>query len=152
MRGTVADLLECLIQIKGVADTPRRLAVRMSQMTGGPTPHPDADRRAREVTSRMAWAELVFRDCLSRMLAAQRPALPPLPSRHPAADGLPSAVEAQALFTARRADTVRVLDHCSAEQLNRIGLEPSRGPMTVADLVALMLAHDTDSLGDLVPR
>ena len=152
MRGTVADLLECLIQIKGVADTPRRLAVRMAQMAEAPTPHPDADRRAREVTFRMAGAELVFRECLSRMLAAERPALPPLPGGQPAIDGPRSAVEAQALFTARRADTVRALDQCSAEQLNRIGLEPSRGPMTVADLVAVMLAHDTDSMGDLILR
>ena len=29
-------------------------------------------------------------------------------------------------------------------------LRMSRGPMTVADLVALMLAHDTDQLGLLV--
>jgi hypothetical protein len=148
----VADLLECLIQIKGVADTPRRLALRVAQTAERPAPHPDADRRAMEVAIRMAAAELVFRDCLSRMLTAERPALPPLPGSHPAADESRSVGEAQALFTARRADTVRVLDHCSADQLNRVGLEPSRGPMTVADLVALMLAHDTDSLGDLVPR
>jgi hypothetical protein len=64
----------------------------------------------------------------------------------------PSASEARAVFAARRADTVQVLDQCSAEQLNRIGIEPSRGPMIVADLVAVMLAHDTDSLGDLVAR
>jgi hypothetical protein len=47
---------------------------------------------------------------------------------------------------------VRVLEACSADQLNRIGIEPSRGPMTVADLVAVMLAHDTDRLGELVTR
>jgi hypothetical protein len=143
-------LLECLIQIKGVADTPRRLAVRVAGMDGQTIPHVDSDRRAREVAARMAAAELVFGDCLSRMLTAERPELPALPSGHAATDGSCSAAEAQKLFAARRADTVCVLDRCSAEQLNRIGLEPFRGPMTVADLVAVMLAHDTDSLGDLV--
>jgi hypothetical protein len=97
----------------------------------------------------MAAAELVFGDCLSRMLTADRPALPSLPGSQQTPDGSLPVIESQALFEARRTDTVRVLDHCSAEQLSRIGLEPSRGPMTVADLVAVMLAHDTDSLGDL---
>ena len=57
----------------------------------------------------------------------------------------------QAQFRERRAATVAVLERCSAEQLGRIGLAPSRGPLTVADLVALMLAHDTDCLGLIGP-
>jgi DinB superfamily len=148
----VADLLECLIQIKGVADTPRRLAVRVAALAGQAPPRADADRNAAEVATRMAMAELVFGDCLSRMLTAERPALPALPDGRASIDAALPEAEARALFLARRADTVRVLDRCSAGQLNRIGLEPSRGPMTVADLVAVMLAHDTDCLGRLIPR
>ncbi len=148
----MADLLECLIQIKGVADTPRRLAARAADVCSGAVSAADAERRVREVTMRLAAAEMVYRDCLSMMLTVERPALPALPGSHPAAAAPLSAAEAAAVFAARRADTVQVLERCSAEQLNRIGIEPSRGAMTVADLVALMLAHDTDSLGGLVAR
>lgn len=148
----MADLLECLIQIKGVADTPRRLAARTADICATPISPAEAQRRVREVTTRLAEAEMVYRDCLYMMLTVERPALPEMPGSHPSAGAPLSAAEAAAVFTARRTDTVKVLEQCSAEQLNRIGVEPSRGPMTVADLVALMLAHDTDSLGDLVAQ
>lgn len=146
----MADLLECLIQVKGVADTPRRLAVRAADVRASAASPADAERRVRDVAARLAAAEMVFRDCLSMMLTMDRPALPALPGAHAVPATTLSAAEAGAVFEGLRADTVRVLDTCSAEQLNRVGIEPSRGPMIVADLVALMLAHDTDSLGDLV--
>jgi hypothetical protein len=144
----VADLLECLIQIKGVADTPRRLAQRLEADQLGP--------RA-SVARRMAEAESSFARCLSLMLGADRPALPAVPRANPghglsgsAGEGEEGTCEDwQAQFSARRAETVAVLDACSADQLNRVGVEPTRGAMTVADLVALMLAHDTDCLGEL---
>ncbi len=145
----MADLLECLIQIKGVADTPRRLAARAADVCANAVSPADAERKVREVAARLAATEMVYRDCLSMMLTADRPTLPALPGSHAAPAATLSAAEAQAVFAARRADTVQVLEQCSAAQLNRIGIEPSRGPVTVADLVALMLAHDTDSLGDL---
>ena len=148
----MADLLECLIQIKGVADTPRRLAVRAADVCANAVSPADAERRVMEAAARLAAAELVYRDCLSMMLTVERPALPALPGAHSVPAATLSAAEASAVFAARRADTVHVLEQCSAAQLNRIGLEPFRGPMTVADLVALMLAHDTDWLGDLVLR
>jgi hypothetical protein len=146
----VADLLECVIQIKGVADTPRRLGLRLAS---GIRPADGADDgRAARVARRMAEAELCFARCLTLMLADERPPVPALPrfeaiERHAGT----SMVEAdwQGTFARRRAETVAVLEQCSAKQLGRIGLEPSRGPMTVADLVALMLAHDTDCLGDI---
>jgi hypothetical protein len=148
----VADLLECLIQIKGVADTPRRLDVRAADVMAHAASPADAEGRVTEVAARLAAAEMVYRDCLSMMLTTERAALPPLPGAHAAPLARLSAAEARAVFAARRADTVQVLEQCSADQLNRVGIEPSRGPMTVADLVALMLAHDTDRLGDLVLR
>ena len=146
----MADLLECVIQIKGVADTPRRLGLRLREArerTGGGA---EADARCDAVACRMADAELVFQDCLSRMLGEERAPLPPLPDSRAVVAPSRSAAEAQALFAGRRADTVRRLDGLSAAQLNRVGVEPSRGPMIVADFVALMLAHDTESLGDLM--
>jgi hypothetical protein len=145
----VADLLECLIQVKGVADTPRRLAIRTADVCANASSLADAERRVREVAVQLAAAEVVYRDCLSLMLALERPAIPALPGARATRAAELSAEEARAVFAARRTDTVQVLDRCSAEQLNRIGIEPARGPMTVADLVALMLAHDTDALGAL---
>jgi hypothetical protein len=146
----VADLLECLIQIKGVADTPRRLARRVADAIDGTSSQDAAGRLAHEVAARMAAAELWFSECLSLMLASEQPSLPAWPG----CDVLPAEpaalAERQAEFAARRAETVRVLQGCSADQLNRIGIERSRGPMTVADLVAVMLAHDTDRLGALI--
>jgi len=105
----------------------------------------------------MAIAEECFGQCLAVLLSEDRPQLPRLPrvderfavrvdedSREMDAA---SAADWLGQFSAARAAIAACLDRCSAEQLNRTGLEPARGPMTVADLVAVMLAHDTDCLG-----
>lgn len=151
----MADLLECLIQIKGLADTPRRLAKRTAEAVSGAPSPPGVARHARDVACRLLVAEREFRDSLERMLSDDRPAVTGLDTV--GASGAAGAArgslgECERAFAAERAETVRVLEACSADQLNRIGIEPSRGPMTVADLVAVMLAHDTDRLGELVTR
>ena len=111
-----------------------------------------------ETGRRLLAAETQFRRALSLMLTRDRPALGILPGDATAGaaptGGVPgdSFDACQRAFAAERAETVRMLDGCSAEQLNRTGIDPLRGPMTVADLVAAMLAHDTDRLGDLVVR
>ena len=142
----MADLLECLIQIKGVADTPRRLGIRLAAAV--------APGHGSRVARRMCEAEESFGRCLTLMLAEDRPVLPALPRVDPVAEDSEGKAEAGwlAQFAARRSRVVALPEQCSAEQLNRIGLEPSRGPMTVADLVAVMLAHDTDCLGAIAPR
>jgi hypothetical protein len=145
----VADLLECLIQIKGVADTPRRLAERMARAAAV---SPESASRACAVARRLALVEQRVGRCLSLMLEQERPVLPALgvaDALTAAGDGDETADAWRAQFSGRRAETVATLERCSAEHLGRIGLEPSRGPMTVADLVAVMLAHDTDRLGDI---
>jgi hypothetical protein len=151
----VADLLECLIQIKGLADTPRRLAQRTAEaVSASPTPE-EAVHRACEVACRLLLAEREFRGSLSRVLAHDRPMLPALDTLDTidTAGISPDPIGGcERAFAAERAETVRLLEACSADQLNRIGIEPSRGPMTIADLVAVMLAHDTDRLGELVTR
>ena len=148
----MADLLECLIQIKGVADTPRRLAQRVAEAADRSSSREAVERRAWDITVRLLGAEQRFRDCLSLMLSRDRATLPELERGGPAGDP-PTTLEAcQREFEARRAETVVVLDGCTADQLNTIGIEPLRGPMTVADLVAVMRAHDTDRLGELVIR
>lgn len=145
----MALLLECLIQIKGVADTPRRLSHRVADVTHASSSRDAAERQGRRVTWRLLAAEQRFHDGLLSILSRERPAIPELvrPDRPDDAPG--SLRDVLEDFAARRAETVRVLEACSTDQLNRVGIEPSRGPMTVTDLVAIMLAHDTDSLGDL---
>ena len=141
----MADLLECLIQIKGVAATPGRLAVRARAAASR-----GRAQEACDVAARLARADSRFGACLASMLAEDRPVLPalePPPADVAGARGLSDWLDE---FSRRRAEIVRALDRCSADDLARVGLEPSRGPMTVADLVALMLAHDTDQLGLLV--
>jgi len=46
----------------------------------------------------------------------------------------------------------RVARSCSAEDLERVGLHPLRREVTIADLVAIMLAHDTDHIGQMRER
>jgi hypothetical protein len=154
----VADLLECLIQIKGLADTPRRLAQRAAEFTSSRGSHAEAAPGVVEVARRLLAAETRFRGSLSLMLTRDQPALETLPGDAAAESAGPgegpgdSFDACQRAFAAERAETVRMLDACSADQLNRTGLDALRGPITVADLVAAMLAHDTDRLGDLVVR
>ena len=152
----MADLLECLIQIKGLADTPRRLAQRAAEFASSPSSPATAVERGVETARRLLAAETQFRGALSLMLTRDRPALAMLPGdamagTAPATDVPCESFNAcQRAFEAERAETVRLLDACSADQLNRKGNDPLRGPITVADLVAAMLANDTDRLGDLV--
>jgi hypothetical protein len=141
----VADLLECVIQIKGTADTPRRLAQRARACAEAG--HAGV---ATEVAARLALADARFSSCLSAMLAQEGPTLPSLDLSSLDVDPGRSLADWLAEFGWRRQAIVARLDRCSAADLGRLGFEPSRGPMTVADLVALMLAHDTDQLGRLI--
>lgn len=140
----MADLLECLIQIKGVAETPQRLAVRVRRAVAA-----GREQEARAVAERLAAAETRFAACLTAMLSAERPSLPPLDLTSLDVASAPSLADCLQDFGWRRRLVVEALDRCSAEDLSRVGFEPSRGPMTVADLVAVMLAHDTEQVGRL---
>jgi len=140
----VADLLECLIQIKGLAETPRRLGARVRRATEA-----HAFAGVAHVARRLALAEARFASCLTLMLSEERPALPSLDLASLAAEASREPGEWLQEFGWRRGEVLRLLDRCSAADLGRVGFEPARGPMTVADLVAVMLAHDTDRLGEL---
>jgi uncharacterized damage-inducible protein DinB len=153
----VADLLECLIQIKGLAETPSRVAAAVELAD-------EARWRARpsatvwapiEVLGHLADLELVFGVRLRAMLTLDEPALAQV-------DGSQLVERARYLdwpltvaldrFTRRRRENLELLDGCSAEDLNRTGVHPSRGRLSVADLVAVMLAHDTDHVGQIRSR
>jgi uncharacterized damage-inducible protein DinB len=153
----VADLLECLIQIKGLADTPFRLAALLELAD-------EARWRARpsatvwapiEVLGHLADLELIFGARLRAMLTIDEPALAQVGGARLAARAryldwpLTIALDR---FTRRRQENLELLDGCSADDLNRTGVHPSRGRLSVADLVAVMLAHDTDHVGQIRSR
>jgi hypothetical protein len=144
----MADLLECVIQIKALADTPRRLAVRLQEshargaFDAGPTLR----------------GLLLYESWLQDSIEAGRSATDAEVAAEPvfdAASGVASASdESAALLVARfaslRAATIRTLDTFTAAQLSSMVLVARRGRTTVADLVALALAHDTDAIAQIV--
>jgi uncharacterized damage-inducible protein DinB len=153
----MADLLECVLQIKALAETPSRLgellrdaapgrwAVRPRQGTWAPV----------EVLAHLADTELFHGTRLRLILTCERAFLQPF-------EGAVLAERARYLewppwlalerFAMRRRETLDLLSSCSAEDLARVGVHPVRGEMSVADLVALMLAHDTDHVGQMRER
>ena len=124
----MADLLECLIQIKALEHTISRLERLMSVMPGP----------ARASAASLV-AGLVRHERTCGRLGLGRPGL----ATH-AAPG--SALHA---FVAERRANLEVLQACSASALGSAIDWPGRGPTTVADLVAIMLANDTDIAGEL---
>jgi hypothetical protein len=153
----VADLLECLIQIKGLRETTRRLvrAVREGPATPG-----DSDRPARRSVDldRLLADERGFADFLTATVPRGGGPLMPcgwVPVPHPAPDLVrdsetgpgPDAGHDAAAFMVLRSTNLDLLDRCSAQDLARKGDYPGRGSTAVADLVAIMLARDTEALG-----
>jgi uncharacterized damage-inducible protein DinB len=153
----MADLLEALIQIKALAETPARVATLLRLAPGeawARRPRPGAWAPV-EVLAHLADTELFHGTRVRLILAGDRPFLQPF-------EGSVLAEQARYLewpptlaferFRARRAETLELLSGCSAAQLERVGVHPARGEITVADLVALMLAHDTDHVGQMRER
>jgi hypothetical protein len=127
----MADLLECLIQIKALGET---LGMVTLCSSGG-------NSRAMErvtisgVWQRMADAERRFAEVLGTGFAGgMEPASP---------DAGPAG------FVALRRANLAMLDRCTAAELAGFVEWTGRPLTTVADLVAIMLANDTESLGEL---
>lgn len=151
------DLWECLVQIKALAETPKRLAELARQ-----APPPAWTRRPQEhvwapieVLAHLADAELFHASRLRLMLTAERPILAAWDqedlARRAGYVAWPPE-RALARFCERREANLELLERCSADDLARVGVHPRRGAMTVADLVALMLAHDTAHVGQIRQR
>jgi hypothetical protein len=149
----MADLLECVLQIKGLRETADRATALVHNL--------GADRWGRagpegpsaaELLGQLAELESLYGASLRLMLAAPRPGLPAFDGQSLLALGRYrrwDAGEALERFLARRRDNLELLDRCSADDLSRVGLHPIRRETTIADLVALMLASDVDRLGEI---
>ena len=149
----MSDLLECLLQIKGLRETVDRVTALVQDFdTDGWSRAAPAGPSAAELLGQLAEIESLHGASLRLMLAAPRPGLPAFDAQSLLALGRYrrwNAGEALERFLARRRDNLDLLDHCSADDLSRTGLHPIRREMTVADLVALMLASDVDRLGEI---
>lgn len=153
----MADLLEALVQIKALAETPPRVAALLR------TAAPEAwTRRPRpgvwapvEVLAHLADSELFYGTRVRLVLTDDRPPLQPFEgailAERAGYISWPPTVAFER-FRARRAETLELLSSCSALEIARVGVHPVRGEMSVADLVALMLAHDTDHVGQIRER
>ncbi len=153
----MADLLECVIQIKALAETIPRLDELLRR-------HPMAlwlERPAAdvwspaEVTAHLADSELFFGTRLRLILTADKPYLEACDqdrlARRAGYRDWPPLLALSRLRT-RRLESLELLEGCSAEELARTGRHPQRGPLTVADLVADALAHDTVHIGQIRER
>jgi len=127
----VADLLECLIQIKALRET-------LTMVTGRFVAQRPAGMRAAAASTwrRMAEAERSYAQALGT------DAIGPL--RAAPASG--EAAEAMEVFLAFRQANLALLGSCTASQLAAPVAWAGRPATTVADLVAIMLASDTERL------
>ncbi len=153
----MADLLECVIQVKALGETIPRLDELLRR-------HPPPlwlDRPAdhvwspAEVVAHLADTELFFGTRLRLILTRDQPHLEPFDQERLAARAgyreWPPLLALSRLRT-RRLENLELLEGCSAEELARTGRHPLRGPLTVADLVADALAHDTVHIGQIRER
>jgi uncharacterized damage-inducible protein DinB len=153
----MADFLEVLVQIRALAETPLRIDQLLQASTPGSwvrRPRPGVWAPV-EVLAHLADAELFFGTRVRHVLTLERPPLPRF-------DGATLAERAHYLawpptlalerLRTRRAETLELLSACSAHDLERVGIHPLRGEVSVADLVALALAHDTDHVGQIRQR
>ena len=124
----MADLLECLIQLKALEHSLDRLERFVAAAPAAAHQHVDA------VTNRLIEAEHAYASALL--------------CREPACDGGGSTPKLRR-FAALRHETLTVLHGYTAEELGQPVTWPGRPRTSVADLVAIMLAHDTERIGDI---
>jgi hypothetical protein len=130
----MADLLECVIQIKALGEA---LDLAALAAAGGSSSEP-GPASVPGVWQRMAGAERRYAEALG-IGAAGRTAF--------AATGSEAGRAGDEFMALRRAN-LAVLDGCTADQLAGAVAWPGRPSTTVADLVAIMLGSDTELLGE----
>jgi hypothetical protein len=144
------SLLECLFQIKVLAETPARFARLVDSAADARVP--PGGRSAADVLDWLAEIE-------ARELARLREMIGPGPAPLAADDGVSAPLDSHGLktpvavalarFRGQRLATVSLLSPCTTAQLSRIGAWPGRGPTTVADVVALKVAREADAYGEI---
>ncbi len=148
----MADLLECLLQIKGLRETADRVAALAANVDEARWTRPGGAGRpsAADLLRKMAEIEVVHGAWLRVMLASPHPSLPAVENSTQSviAPG-GSALEWAERFLAHRRANLALLDHCSATDLARTAVHPTRRVISMADLVAMMLAGDTEWLGEI---
>ena len=130
----MADLLECLIQIKALAHTRDRLVQMLTSA------EPAANGRGAAQAADILVQQLTALE--RRYVQALRPGAD-------SAGQPPDRTADPALFAALRTANLEWLSACSADELAAAVAWPGRVFTTVADLVAVMLAGDTDAIASL---
>ncbi|MEW5984222.1 MAG: hypothetical protein AB1806_17870 [Acidobacteriota bacterium] len=136
----MADLLECLLQIKGLAESLNRLSALAAQSAGrgGAAVAAVTQTAAGLASAEHGWHQAFSSALPNRGFADDSPAWPACGTEDPVV----------AFNRARRA-TLEFLDLCSAADLSASATLGGLGRVTVADIVAHMLANDTERLGAL---
>ena len=127
----MADLLECVIQIKALRVTLALAETETPSISGGEPAH--AERV--QVWQAMCKEERRYAVALGTNIAGGAAPTPP--------DAGPAG------FVALRRANLAMLDSCAADELAGVVDWPGRPSTTVADLVAIMLANDTEVLGGI---
>jgi hypothetical protein len=144
----VADLLECLLQIKALREGPKRLANLVAR-------HPAAawyraDRTGKSAFDRLAYLASSERERLRWLQFALASSTAPTPA--PSDGGEPAGQEGEIGELVAHCATLRqralaLLEQCDAAGFLRAAALDGRGRIAVADLIAIMLADDCDVIG-----
>jgi uncharacterized damage-inducible protein DinB len=153
----MVDDLEAFVQIRALAETPARVAALVTSTAAERwTQRPRSGVWAPvEVLAHLADTEIFLAARVHLVLTSERPLLPTFEgaalAKRAAYLSWPPAL-ALTRFRTRRGETIELLSSCSAAELARVGVHPRRGEVSVADLVALALAHDTDHVAQIRER
>ncbi len=128
----MADLLECLLQIKGLRETARRVEALVRRPEVANALEQGCAVRIGELLARLADIERRHGRWLRAMIESDNPLLAqpaePGPEQHRT-----SPEYHLNRFLERRADNLRELDRCSAQDLSRKGVRPDGSTVIVAD-------------------
>jgi len=133
----VTGLYECLVQIRALRDTAQRLT---GFVPAGP--ETAVASAVTELLRRRAQLELTHGEWLALLLGTGVPALAEVEPDE-------TAVAAVDAFLAAREANLALLERLGAGELEQTGVLPDGRPAAVTDVVAMMVAADTDAVAEL---